>query len=792
MSTSVKQLHQQADFLLDQGNLIEARKVYETICELDENDSDAWLMKGAIDGETGKVDDAISHVKKAIYIEPTFADAYHTLAQLLLSRGRATEARDSLLKAVELDPEYTEAWVALAGVQGQLQDESGAEHSSRQALSQDSSLADARMILGNALSSQGKNLEAVEAYQEVTRLKPHHQASWSRLGIVQMQLNDIDAAEISLEKALKLDANDLPVQIYSALMTAARGDIERGIQQLHKIIRTNPENELAWTSMKNLAVQFDQSDSWVKFAQDMTKNHPDCEQAWLGLGYACEHNNLLEQALDSYQKAADLAPVLHEALSRKGIVFARLEKFDEAQACFEEALAKGSEAAVSYFGYGSMLRRKGWFDQAEEKLRLAIEKQPDRVEAYIELSRLFLDMGRFEETVDVLRTAMALEPESQMVAAGLAEVYERMGMAEEAFELLRPFLDRDDIESQAVCIYAKLSRTLDKTDHALAKIRQILDSDRELTIHQRLDLNFRAAEIYRSKNDYENAISHYHAGNACKPVDYDRGKHRRFVSDAMAAFNRETLTVLPKAKVLSDRPVFIVGMPRSGTTLVEQILSCHDQVFGAGELMHIGNMASTFGFRRDMPVPSLGHFKSLDQGFYDEAANDYLSHIALLSSDEIRVIDKMPGNFFHLGLIQQLFPGARIIHTQRDARDTCLSCYFTDFNGVHEYAYNLESLGHYYNEYLRLMQHWRNNLSIPMLDICYEELIADVEGVSRRLVDFCGLDWDAKVLDFYKSERLVNTASYKQVNKPVYTSSVGRWRHYEDYIEPLLNELKQG
>ncbi len=789
MNTSVQQLHQQADTFLDQGNMVEARKIYEKICAINENDSDAWLMKGAIDGENGKVYDAISHVRKAIAIKPSYADAHHTLAHLLLSQGQTVEAHGSLLKAVELDAEYTEAWVTLASVQGQLQDYSAAEASSRQALQLNSTIVEAHMTLGNALSSQGKNAEAVSAYQTVTQLQPYNQAAWSRLGIIQVQLNELDSAEASLTKALNLKSDDLPAKIYSALNIAARGEVEQGIEQLQKIIEVNPNNEQAWTILKNISVQNNRADSWIEFAKKITQLHSESEQAWLGLGYACEHNDQLEYALECYQKAIDLVPGLHDAWSRKGIVYARLERFDQAQKSFVEALSQGSEAAVSYCGYGSMLRKKSWFEESEQQLRLAIEKEPEWIPAYVELSRVLLDQGLFDETVEVLKQAVSLDSESQSAATGLAEAYERMGMAQEALDVLQPFLNRDDVESPAVCVYAKLSATFDKRDHALEKINLMLDSERELTAHQQLDLNFRAAEIYRLQKNYDKAMAHYFSGNACKQVSYDRNQHHRFINDTIALFNRQTLQTLPKAKVLSERPVFILGMPRSGTTLVEQILSCHDQVFGAGELMDIGNIASSFGFRRDMPVPPVEHFKSLPQELYDKAANDYLSHIASLSSDEARVIDKMPGNFFHLGLIQLIFPGARIIHVQRDARDTCLSCYFTDFNGIHEYAYNLEDLGHYYSEYQRLMQHWRDNLSIPFMDISYEELVSDVEGVSRKLVGFCGLDWEPKVLDFYKSERLVNTASYQQVNKPIYTSSIARWKYYEAHLEPLFNAL---
>jgi tetratricopeptide (TPR) repeat protein len=789
METSVKRLHQQADSLLGQGNMAEARKIYEKICEINEKDSYAWLMRGAIDGECGKVLDAISHVRKAIAIEPD-ADAYHTLAHLLLSQEETKEARDCLRKAVKLDPEYTEAWVMLSSVHGRLQDFTEAEACSQEALKQNNTIVEAYMTLGNALSSQGKNREAVDSYQMVTHLQPNHQAAWLRLGIVQVQLHRLDEAEKALDKALRLNPDDIQARAYRAMNIITRGDLETGVEQLQNIIRADPNNEEAWLFLKNVCIQGDPSLPWLGFTRRMTQDHPESSQAWLGLGYAQEHNDELESALESYQNAIDIRPGLHDAWNRKGIVYAKQEQFNEAQKSFEKALAYGSDVVVTHYGYGSMLRRNGWFEESEKQLRMATEKDPAWVPGYIELSRVLLDQGCFDETVAVLKQAAALDPDSHRVAIGLAEAYERMGLQNEAYNVLKPFLDREDVESQAVCVFAKLSSAIGRRDDALSKIEKILEADKNLNVHQKLNLNFRAAEIYQAQKDYDKAMEYYNRGNACKPVTYSPEKHHKFISDTMTVFNRETLAEFPHSKASTkQQPVFIVGMPRSGTSLVEQILSCHDQVYGAGELRDIGNTASKLGFHRDRSVPAYEHFQSIPQNLLEEFSTAYLTKLETLSSNEPIVTDKMPGNFIHLGLIQMLFPGARIIHIQRDPRDTCLSCYFTDFDGIHEYAYHLESLGHYYCEHKRLMEHWRNTLTIPFLDIRYEGLVSDVESVSRSLIEFCGLDWDPKVLDFYKSERRVNTASYMQVNKPIYKSSVAKWKLYDNHLAPLYSAL---
>jgi hypothetical protein len=230
-------------------------------------------------------------------------------------------------------------------------------------------------------------------------------------------------------------------------------------------------------------------------------------------------------------------------------------------------------------------------------------------------------------------------------------------------------------------------------------------------------------------------------------------------------------------------------MPRSGTTLVEQILASHPAVFGAGELLRVGEIAqrlpSALGSRLDYPL-CLADFS---QQAADAAAQEYLDYLQSLSGGEAtRVTDKMPGNFMHLGLIDLLFPGARIIHCMRDPLDTCLSCYSQNFNG-HEYTHDLSHLGHFYRDYQRIMQHWRGVVRVPVLEVQYEALVEDPEPGSRRLIEFCGLPWDDSCLRFYENKRTVVTASYDQVRRPIYKTSTERWRNYERHIDPLKAAL---
>ncbi len=267
---------------------------------------------------------------------------------------------------------------------------------------------------------------------------------------------------------------------------------------------------------------------------------------------------------------------------------------------------------------------------------------------------------------------------------------------------------------------------------------------------------------------------------------FDGDKLRRTVDQLIQGFTPRFFAARRQWVAASELPVFIVGMPRSGTTLVEQIAASHPAVFGAGELRDIGGIARTLAADEAGRLTA----KSWDAQAIARASAAHLEQLRSLGGAAVRVTDKMPGNVFHLGLIATLFPQARVIFCRRDARDTCLSCYFQRFaHNRLRFTFDLADCGRQYLETERLTAHWLKTLPLPMLELHYEELIADQEGQSRRLIDFLGLPWDPVCLEFHRTQRAVVTASVWQVRQPIYNRSVGRWRHYERHLGPLLDVL---
>ena len=300
----------------------------------------------------------------------------------------------------------------------------------------------------------------------------------------------------------------------------------------------------------------------------------------------------------------------------------------------------------------------------------------------------------------------------------------------------------------------------------------------------------RLAELYDAIDDPDTAMQHLRRANRMKGAVFDVQHYAGLVDRLLKAFDRDAMSQAPRATHGDDRPVFIVGMPRSGTSLVEQILASHSRVFGAGELADMGLLAlSTASGQGEYPET----VRSLTSDQVERLAGIYRRRLDSLAPEARRVTDKMWQNFEHIGLIELLFPRARIIHCLRDPVDTGWSCYQQSFGTAGPpFAYDLANIGHYYCQYRRLMDHWQKVSRLQMTEVVYEDMVHDLEAESRRLVDFLELDWEEQCLRFYENPRIVRTASHAQVKRPVYESSIGRSANYASYLGPLKEALGEG
>ncbi len=392
-------------------------------------------------------------------------------------------------------------------------------------------------------------------------------------------------------------------------------------------------------------------------------------------------------------------------------------------------------------------RALGRLADAEASTRRALALRPDAADTLALLGSLAIDHGRFDEAEDLLRKALAMDPELPEALVSLASL-RKMSPADAPWR--------------------------DAAERVLA---------RGLSVAHTINLHHSLGKYYDDVDDPDAAFQHHRRGNelarGIRP-GYDRAEMTQRVTRTLAAFDRNVFAALRSGGLGSERPVFVVGMPRSGTSLTEQILASHPQVHGAGELLY-------WIFAADAERAATAEKRAATIADLGRA---YVEGLATQAPDATRVVDKLPVNFRHIGLIHAALPGARFIHLERNPLDTCLSIYFQGFSAAHPYATDFGDLAHYYHEYRRLMAHWRAVLPPQtLLEVRYEDLVDDPEGWSRRMLAHIGLPWDPRCLEFHRTHRPVLTASNWQVRQPISKGSVDRWRRYERFIGPLREAL---
>ncbi len=313
-----------------------------------------------------------------------------------------------------------------------------------------------------------------------------------------------------------------------------------------------------------------------------------------------------------------------------------------------------------------------------------------------------------------------------------------------------------------------------------------------MTDAQRLWLHFGLAQVLDARGEYAEAAEHLDRGNALQLSDwrrcgreYDPQECESFATRMIAACAPDFFARVRGFGLECELPVFVVGLPRSGTTLIEQILASHSQVFGGGELKLVNDTMAALG---GQGAAFFENLRWLDRETARRLASRHLEKLRAIAPAALRIVDKMPDNYLYLGLLAGLFPRAKLIHCRRDLRDVAVSCWMTQFREI-RWANNQQHIASRFRQYQRLMAHWRTVLPAPLLEVDYEETVADLEGVARKLVAFCGLEWEPRCLEFHEAKRPVSTASAVQVRRPLYATSVGRWRHYEQSLATLLSEI---
>jgi tetratricopeptide (TPR) repeat protein len=520
-------------------------------------------------------------------------------------------------------------------------------------------------------------------------------------------------------------------------------------------------------------------------------------EALNNLGVALASAGKLEEAIATYGEALRLRPHFPEAQNNLGVALVDQGKLQSAEACYRMALQLRPDYVEAHNNLGVALFRQERIEEAIRAYREALRLKPDYAAAHVNLGATLAELGQFSEAVAHYRAALDLEPESATARQNLAAALVEQGRLQEAIQLCQELLRVRSSSGAAYFLLGELAaqRLYSFRPDEISRLEALLASPEKLSTEDLNYLHFTLAAWLDREGRYDEAFRHYRQGNESRKRllqqqnrAYDAPGHRRFVDSLIAVFGRAWFERTRRFGLDSEMPIFVVGMPRSGSTLVQQILSSHPQVAAAGELRDLERIL----FNAPQAETGAGgypvYMSALTQPVARALGQRYLQRLAKLSEGKPRVVDKMPHNYLHLGSICALFPQARIIHCRRDPVDLCLSCYCQNFKWV-SYACSLEDLTLHYREYERLMDHWRAVLPLPIHEVGYEDLVARPEAVIREVIAACGLEWDSRCLAFHKNPRAVRTASKIQVRRPVYASSVGRWKRYERHLIALRNAL---
>ncbi len=708
---------------------------------------------------TGRLQEAEALYRQILAAAPDHADALHLLGLLSAQMGNHEAAAGFIERAVRVNPSVADYHNNLGETLRALGKVEQAISAYQQALALRPTYVAARFNLGLAFQAQGRLAEAIAAYRQALALAPNTTEIYNNLGIALQEQGDLDDAVTAFGQARALKPNLAETYYNLGNARQAQGKHPEAITAYRQAIKLKPDLAEAHNNLGSVLREQGNPIEAIACCQQALTLKPDFAEAHNNLGNMLKEQGRLAEAISAYQAAIRHKPDYTDAYFDVADLLVDQEELQAAVECYRQVLRLSPEDAEAWSRLGGALRLHQRMGEAMEALRTALRIKPDYVVAHCELGVVLGALGDLEAAGACYRKAIGLD-------ANYTQAYENLaGLRRYGPE------DRDEI----------------------TYLQALVDSPK-LSEPGRISLHFALGKMLDDCGMFDEAFGHYQTANCLKhkTKNFRRERCIARTSENVKTFSNHFFKQYQVRGHPSELPVFIVGMPRSGTTLVEQIIASHPQVFGADELTHIPTMAAGLPARLQTELPYPQCATLIDTPLARSLAEEYLDKLRAMGGDAERVSDKLPGNVFYLGLIALMFPNARIIHCRRDPMAVCLSIYFHRFAYGYHYAYDLTDIGVRYRQYERLMQHWRQVLPLEICDVQYEELVANQASESRRLIDYCGLPWDDRCLEYYKNDRPVQTMSSWQVRQPIYTDSIRRWKHYEKHLDELKEMLAGG
>jgi tetratricopeptide (TPR) repeat protein len=708
------------------GDLVAAAHGYAAILSRDPEQVDALQMLGVLRQQQGQFAEAAVLLEKAVALRPGEASFHSNLAEAYRALSQFERAVGCCRTALQLKPEYPEA------------------HNN----------------LGLALKALGWFAEAAAEFRAALALRPGFALAHSNLGIALRSLGQLEPAIFHFRTALGL----------------------------------SPSLVSTWANLGQVLLDLGRPDEALTPCRQAVALEPGLPEAHNRLGEALRAVGRFREAIASFIEALRLNPELARAHANVGIALRRDGRLRESPPWFRSA-AKLEPDNLAYQGYlADAVTDLDLCPEAIECYRRMIELEPTRAQFYNNLGWVLQRDGNDDEAIEQYQAALRMHADFPEALINMGGLMEKLGAIDEAKAWFRRAIESNPADTTALARLARLQPDKLSTDDLNLMERRIADPSLEETA--RVPLLFALSNVLDARRSYPEAAKCMRRANAAalakdqkESRQYKPAEHERLVATMIETFQPGFFTRFAGAGLESRRPVFIFGLPRSGTTLIEQVLASHSQLRGAGELnqgrLNFEAIPILLN-RTDNPLACL---PDLSAQVVRHLAGRHEARLIEIGHGAARVADKMTENYLYLGLLAILFPNATFIHTRRDLRDVAVSCFITSFRGL-RWTHDPRHMASRFQQYVRLMDHWRNVLPVPVHVVEYEEAVDDLESVARRLVAACGLEWEPACLEFHRTVRAVDTASLAQVRQPIYTSSVARWKNYEHDLADLFEIIE--
>jgi tetratricopeptide (TPR) repeat protein len=659
----------------------------------------------------------------------------------------------------------------------------------RQVLSVQPRNADALYFLGLVCLNSGNAKGAVDLIGKALLINDRNAEFHCNLGVALCVSGQRDAGLESFRSALAVNPGHPGANYNVGLGLLEHRDFVGAITYFRKVIRRQPKNPDALMNLGLALIGLGQFKEAVAHLRRASLLAPENIPLRTNFANALIDSGAAEKGVEEFRKVLAFLPDHIPARFGLAVGLERMGKSLDSIDVYREILRIDSGHAGALANLSALLETRGKLIEAETHARLVIERQPEDVEPLLNLTKLLSRADRHEEALDSALKVLARAPHSEQAYLQIIFVLRALGRFEEARERIE---ELRAIDTDPAVVFNLLGEDggYSFSDTEIDCMKVLVEKGRgpEIEISR---VCFTLGGLFDRRGEFDEAFRYLKRGNrlAGSSRPYDRKAEERNRDRQISLFTQTFFEDLKGIGSQSERPVFIVGMPRSGTTLVEQIISSHPRAAGGGELPDFTCLSEELEKMAGGNSAFPECVATIDTDQARLLAGQYLETLARISPDADRVTDKMPANIDLLGLIAVLFPMARVIHCRRDPRDTCLSIFMQPLKERHSYSWSLDDLGHYYRQYERLTEHWRAVNPLRVLEVGYEDLVDAQEEKTREIIAFCGLDWDDRCLRFSESDHAAKTASFWQVRQKVYRSSLARWRNYEHHLEPLFRAL---